>query len=389
MTTHIEMKLMFALFTWFPYGGLARDLAAVARICRRRGHQVRVYAGECRGAVDMDAETAVRLLPVKARTNHGKNREFAGKLQSAVAEFSPDLIVGFNKMPGLDVYYAADGCFADKAHRRGWLYRMMPRCRNYRAFEAAVFSRDASTQILMIAKNQMNVYRDFYGTPGERIALLPPGISRDRIAGDDAAVRRKDFRNRWQVDDDDKLLLAVGSGFRTKGLDRTLNALASLPAHLLDRAHLFVVGSDKAAPFEKIARRLGIHTRVRFVNGRDDVPAFLLGADLLVHPAYRENTGTVLLEAMVAGLPVITTDVCGYAHYVSDENMGEVLPSPFEQSALNRGLRRLMEIDRDTWRNTWKRRGRKFAQTADIYDMPLHACRRIEEIYEQTRNETR
>lgn len=381
----IGVRLAFALFTWFPYGGLARDLAAIARTCRRRGHQVSVYAGECRGSMDIDAETDVRLLPVKARTNHAKNREFAGQLQSAVAEFSPDLIIGFNKMPGLDVYYAADGCFADKARQRGWLYRMMPRSRDYRAFEAAVFSRGASTQILMIAKNQMNVYREFYGTPRARIALLSPGISRDRIAGDDAAARRKDFRDWWQVDDDDKLLLAVGSGFRTKGLDRTLKALASLPAHLLDRARLFVVGSDKAAPFKKIARRLGIRSRVHFLNGRDDVPAFLLGADLLVHPAYWENTGSVLLEAMVAGLPVITTDVCGYAHYVSDESMGEVLPSPFEQCALNRGLRRLMEMERDTWR----KRGRKFAQTADIYDMPLHACRRIEEIYEQTRNETR
>ena len=379
------MRLAFALFTWFPYGGLARDLAAIARTCRRRGHQVNVYAGECRGSVDMDAETNVRLLLVKARTNHGKNREFAGQLQSAAADFSPDLIVGFNKMPGLDVYYAADGCFADKARRRGWLYRMTPRFRVYRAFEEAVFSRDASTRVLMIAKNQINVYRDFYDTPRTRFALLSPGISRDRIGGDDAVARRKNFRDRWQVDDDDKLLLAVGSGFRTKGLDRTLKALASLPAHLLDRARLFVVGSDKAAPFEKIARRLGIHSRVRFLNGRDDVPAFLLGADLLVHPAYRENTGTVLLEAMVAGLPVITTDVCGYAHYVSDENMGEVLRSPFAQSALNRGLRKLMEMERDTWR----KRGREFARTADIYDMPLHACRRIEEIYAHTRNETR
>ena len=142
-----------------------------------------------------------------------------------------------------------------------------------------------------------------------------------------------------------------------------------------------MVGDDNAAPFERIARRLGIHARVRFVNGRDDVPAFLLGADLLVHPAYREAAGKVLLEAMVAGLPVITTDVCGNAHYVSDEDMGEVLPSPFEQVALNRSLQQLMETKRDRWRE----RGRSFAQKADIYDMPVHACRRIEEIFQQTK----
>ncbi len=377
------MKLAFALFVYFPHGGLTRDLIAIARACRRREHEIRVYAFECRGIVDDELD--VCLLPPTARTNHGRSREFSEKLKTAIAEFSPDLLVGFNKMPGLDVYYAADGCFADKTRQRAWWYHMMPRCRHFLALEKSVFARARATQIYMIAENQVRAYQECYDTPRERITLLPPGIARDRVAGDDASARRKFFREKWQLDDEDKLLLVVGSGFRTKGLDRALRAFASLPAHWLDRARLFVVGNDKAAPFEKIAQRLGIHSKVRFLNGRDDVPEFLLGADLLVHPAYRENTGTVLLEAMVAGLPVVTTDVCGYAHYVSDEGMGEVLPSPFDQLALNRSLLRLMEMERDIWQE----RGRNFADKADIYDMPLHACRRLEEIAEQTKSQAR
>ena len=371
------MKLAFVLRTYFPYGGLTRDLVAIARVCQQRGHQVKAYAGECRGSLDDGID--LLLLPVKAWTNHGRMRRFSRQLKSALLEFSPDLVVGFNKMPGLDVYYAADGCFAEKISHRSFLYRMMPRYRQYLAFEKAVFSRESSTEILMIAKNQARFYRDFYGTSSGRIAVLPPGISRDRVAGADAQMRRKRFRDRWKLDDSDSLLLAVGSGFRTKGLDRTLKALASLPRSLLDRVRLFVVGRDKASRFEKMAQNLGVRAKVQFLNERDDVPEFLLGADLLVHPAYWENTGTVLLEAMVAGLPVITTDVCGYAHYVKDEDMGEVLASPFDQSALSQGVQRLLSMDR----NIWRVRGRNFAEKADIYDMPLHACRRIEAIAEQ------
>jgi hypothetical protein len=55
----------------------------------------------------------------------------------------------------------------------------------------------------------------------------------------------------------------------------------------------------------------------RILRGTQRHPRFLLGADLLIHPAYNENTGTVLLEALVAGLPVLTTAVCGYAHYIA------------------------------------------------------------------------
>ncbi|WP_424947961.1 glycosyltransferase family 4 protein [Candidatus Spongiihabitans sp.] len=385
------MKLAFALFTYFPHGGLTRDAIAIARVCRQRGHQVTMYVGECRGAAD-GGEMEVRLLPVKARTNHGKGREFAAQLKAAMANeaHAPDLLIGFNKMPGLDVYYAADGCFAEKIRARAWWYQATPRCRHYLDFENAVFANDAATQILMIARNQIGVYQNFYDTQDARMTLLPPGIARDRIAGDDASARRKIFRAQWHLNDNDKLLLALGSGFRTKGLDRTLRALAALPPQVRDKTKLFIVGDDNAAPFEKIVRRLklkvgvGADAQVRFLGGRDEVPAFLSGADVLLHPAQRENTGSVLLEAMVAGLPVIATDVCGYAHYVRDENMGEVLASPFDQLALNLSLQRLLKVERDSWRV----RGREFAKRADIYDMPLHACRRIEEIFARRKNNT-
>ena len=56
--------------------------------------------------------------------------------------------------------------------------------------------------------------------------------------------------------------------------------------------------------------------------------------------------------------------------------MGEVIASPFSQEAFNLKLRELLESEREVWRA----RGREFARGADIYDMPLHARRRIEEI---------
>ena len=66
----------------------------------------------------------------------------------------------------------------------------------------------------------------------------------------------------------------------------------------------------------------------------------MLGADLLVHPALAEAAGIVLLEAVVAGLPVVVTDVCGYAHHVKAARAGIVLPSPFSQEQLDRAVMR-------------------------------------------------
>ena len=99
---------------------------------------------------------------------------------------------------------------------------------------------------------------------------------------------------------------------------------------------------------------------------------------MLIHPAYNENTGTVLLEALVAGLPVFCTDVCGYAHYITEAKAGELIQSPFKQQAMNAQLIKILESADQ--RKEWQANALTFADTADIYSMPEHAADLIETI---------
>ena len=217
----------------------------------------------------------------------------------------------------------------------------------------------------MISKLQQPLFEKHYGTPKQRFHLLPPGISRDRRAPANASEIRADFRREFALDEDELLLLQVGSGFKTKGLDRSLKALSRLPETLRSRARLIAIGQDDPAPFTRLARSLGINERVVILPGRDDIPRFLLGADLLIHPAYNENTGTVLLEALVAGLPVLTTAVCGYAHYIEEAEGGCVVAAPFAQDVLNAALEKMLSDP--AARSHWQANALRFADTADIY----------------------
>ncbi len=81
---------------------------------------------------------------------------------------------------------------------------------------------------------------------------------------------------------------------------------------------------------------------MHFFSGRNDVSELMAAADLLLHPAYQEAAGIVLLEAITAGLPVLTTAVCGYAHYIADANCGTVIAEPFSQEQLNEVLRKAL-----------------------------------------------
>ena len=121
-------------------------------------------------------------------------------------------------------------------------------------------------------------------------------------------------------------------------MDRSLRAVAALPEELKKRTRLLVAGRDSGNTCPKLAASLGISNRVIFAGGRDDVGALLLAADLLIHPARNEATGTVLIEALAAGTPVMATANCGFANYVA-ESGGIVIPAdPFDQETFDREL---------------------------------------------------
>jgi UDP-glucose:(heptosyl)LPS alpha-1,3-glucosyltransferase len=360
------MQLAFCLFKYFPYGGLQRDFLRIALACQARGHGIRVYTLEWRGENPPGFD--VQIVPVRAWRNHSRCTRFAAWVEADLARRPVDRVIGFNKMPGLDVYYAADPCFAEKARTlRNPLYRLGGRYRCLAALERAVFAPEACTEILMISHAQQPFFERHYGTPPERFHLLPPGISEDRRAPPDAPAIRAAFRAEFGLGDDDLLLLLIGSGFRTKGLDRCLKALAALPEALRSRTRLFVIGKDNPRPFRRQAGLPGLRGRVAFLGGRDDVPRFLLGADLLIHPAYSENTGTVLLEALVAGLPSLVTDICGYAHYIEEAGAGCLIASPFAQEAFNTALAGM--LGDPAGRARCSRNALAFSEQADIYSL--------------------
>jgi len=360
------MKLAFCLFNYFPFGGLQRDFLRIAKECVRRGHTVDVYTMEWVG--EQEPQFSIHIIPVKGLQNHTRARHFTDQVKQILASQSYDWVVGFNKMSGLDIYYAADTCYQAKAKKKhGWWYRWMPRYRYWVNAEKAVFDISSVTQILLIAHQQKNEFQQLYKTPSERFHLLPPGIAKDRIAPSNADEIRQTMRGEWGILPDDFLLLMVGSGFKTKGLDRILIGLAALPETIKNKTRLFVIGIDHSESFIKQAQQLNIEKKVTFLGGRHDVSRFFLAADVLLHPAYNENTGTVLLEALVSGLPVLTTDVCGYAHFVQRAEAGIVLPSPFKQAQFNQALIDMLDAENH---KKWRLNALNFSKTADIYSMP-------------------
>lgn len=365
------MKIAICLYKYFPYGGLQRDFLRIANTLIHRGHSVRVYTQKWIGET-CPSNMELVIVPVHSLTNHGKSIQFHKWVQKHLENNPVDRIVGFNKMPDLDVYYGADVCYAEKVDReKSWFYKLGARYKILANFERLTVGKGLKTKLMIITPNQQKDFQKHYQTESERFYLLPPGISKDRKYENFKHNLRETFRNSFFLSDSDFLLLQIGSDFQRKGVDRSIIALAALPPELQKRTFLYVVGQDNSKKFERLAKKLEVTKQVRFFGGRDDIPSFIAGADLFLHPARSENTGTVILEALVGGLPEIVTEVCGYAPYVVRAQSGLVIADPFVQAQYNSAL--LSALDRQKLMK-WKQNACYFADHEDLYSLPEKAA---------------
>src|SRR5204863_4711902 len=121
------------------------------------------------------------------------------------------------------------------------------------------------------------------------------------------------------VGPDRRVLLAVSRLTRQKGLDLAVRALPLLPQDTV----LVVLGEGpEREALERLADELDVSERVFLLGRVPDVAAWLRRAALLVHPARWEGFGLAVLEAMLAGLPVVATNVSSLPELVVADKTG-------------------------------------------------------------------
>ena len=354
------MKIAIAIVTLFPAGGLQRDCMAVAFDLMARGHDVTIFAERRSGEIPPDL--TVELLPNRAWSNHQRDETFA----MAVVERCRDRfdrLVGFGKLIGLDILYCADPCLAK--HPARWPVNWTSRRKTQLRLEAASFRPGETTICLMLNDNQARDFQNAWSTESERIRILPPTIDRGRRRPE---LRTDGTRERLRADlrvaPSDMLWLSVANQPRLKGLDRTIDALAQFK-----HARLIVAGISDISKQGKMvlgwARQNGVADRIRLLGMRRDIPELMAAADLLIHPARYDTTGTVILEGLINGLPVLTTADCGYKTHVLAADAGLVLAAPFDISAM---IAALSSADASDTLARWSENGIAYGARENLYD---------------------
>lgn len=184
-------------------------------------------------------------------------------------------------------------------------------------------------RLVAISDSVADEYRAI-GVPEARIAHVPNGVALDRFAGplDRAAVR-----GRLGIDPGTFLFLCVGRNHPKKNLALLPEVADALRRRAARPFRILVVGSGcepirEAAIRRDLADHLDVLPPFRNADGaRIEMPVQALvdlyrSADAFVFPSKIETFGIVLVEAMAAGLPVITTDAPGCRDVVRRDRDG-------------------------------------------------------------------
>jgi glycosyltransferase involved in cell wall biosynthesis len=126
----------------------------------------------------------------------------------------------------------------------------------------------------------------------------------------------------WHVPADTPLLLAISRLERQKGLDVAIEALARIRAAGSPATLLILGGGSLEAELRMLAEARGVAGATVFAGRTGDVAYWLERADVFVHPARWEGFGLVLLEAMLARLPIVASEVSSIPEIVVDGETG-------------------------------------------------------------------
>jgi UDP-glucose:(heptosyl)LPS alpha-1,3-glucosyltransferase len=151
------------------------------------------------------------------------------------------------------------------------------------------------------------------------------GYDAPEIAPAREAEQRAALRQSWGLAPSETAVLFAGSGWERKGLRPALKALENTSG-----LRLIVAGKGPAARYQS--------PQVIHLGAVSDLSALFPGADFLLHPTLYDPFSNACLEALAAGLPVVTTVDNGFAELLVEGMTGSILPERWTPDDLTQRL---------------------------------------------------
>lgn len=208
-----------------------------------------------------------------------------------------------------------------------------------------------SHQIIVITKKDFKAAGYFPLMAASKINFIPNGIDTGA-----AYLGREESRKELNL----KLPLGtillgnIAEFTANKGLEYLIQSLKELPENI----HLAIIGDgEEKIKMENLSQKLNLGKRIHFAGFKQDAYKFIRAFDIFVFSSIKEGLPYTILEAGLAGLPVVSTNVGGVPDVITNGNGGLLIP-PKNPAALVNAVKNFL-ADKTLQKELGERLGQK------------------------------
>jgi UDP-glucose:(heptosyl)LPS alpha-1,3-glucosyltransferase len=355
-----HVKIGFVRRGYSPSGGAECYLKRLAQGVCQAGHEAHLIT---------TAEWPAEAWPLGPITKlRGRSpQQFADEVEQVRPTLGCDVLMSLERVWQCDVLRAGDGVHRAWLRRRARVDSTLRKLkaifsRKHRGIlrlEESLFGHGGARCVIANSEMVKQEIIDCYGFPAEEIDVVYTGVPLQLFHS--AVEQRQEARTALGLSDDDLAVVFVGSGLSRKGLKF---AIAGVEACANPRMQLLVAGRGNRSRYASRA--------VRFLGEVSDLPALYAAADIFLLPTIYDPFSNAALEAIAAGLPVITTSGNGVAEIMQDSVHGSIIENPDDVGAISAALQFWSDSDRRAVARP------RLTELAAGYDISANVARTLE-----------
>ena len=319
------MKILMLTWEYPPriVGGIARVVHDLSKRLIKDGHEVTVITYRDGNVPEYENDKGVEVYRVDNYMIHPNNFiDWIMQLNFNMIAKATEVI---NKEGGFDVIHAHDWLvtYAAKSLKQSFNLPMVATIHATEAGRNSGIHDDTqryindtewlltyeATEVIVNSNYMKGHVQGLFGLPFDKISVIPNGINLNNFTSID---RDYDFRRRFAMDNE-KIILYVGRLVYEKGVQHLISAMPKILENYHDSKLVIAGKGGMIDELKSQVESMGLSNKVYFTGylNQKEVQKMYKCADVAVFPSTYEPFGIVALEAMLAGIPTVVSDIGG------------------------------------------------------------------------------
>ncbi|MGB6607063.1 MAG: glycosyltransferase [Atribacterota bacterium] len=338
------MRIAFFTNCYKPLvNGVVTCISSLKEAYERKGHEVYVFAPRVEDYIDQEKNVfRYRSVNITNKVKYPLPIPLSFKVKKVINEFNPDIVhihhpfllssaaIMYGKKLGIPKILTIHTQYEQYAY----YVSPVPERVTHEAIKMIIFNLAYKTDCITTPSDSMKKIIENYGIKN-RIEVIPNAIHLISFKEDDE-LKRTEIKKKYNLKEDDKIILFVGRIASEKSIDKVIKALAKITKRSIGKEKLLIVGNGPAMDeLKQLTRSLNVEEDVIFAGtvSHEEIQHYYKMAYVFTIASTTETFGIVTIEALASGVPVVAVKAPGAADILTDGLDGLLVDDDVEKIA--------------------------------------------------------